>query len=152
MSIPKNSYYLRNTSSKFDRNKSNAVQCISHMRKYKDRFDSNHIYQVLFACSNTCQNVYDILNDVTPYNKKDVASNLTFLNSELLSEKLLAQLMISKSEKESPLTGDIYKQPWILRTIESEQTSILSHLFLHRKNYVRDSIEESGKHSSSILG
>ena len=138
-------YVPNNDSRKFDQNKSNAFDCITHMSKEKDQFAFEQFYQVFYALSNSCQNVYDIVNELEKNETKSISSNLIYLNSELLSEEFFVDLMMSKSKTESPFTGQIIMKSWLSRVIESEQPSVLSYLFLNKKEDICSLIKESGK-------
>ena len=128
-------YVKQNQSGKFNERTSNAVDCISNMRrfnsnnKFPNTFYSIHFHQVLYAFSICCQDVYDIVNDIAENKNENISSNLIFLNSELLSKELYIALMKIKSPKESPFTGNINGRPWLSRVIESQQTPILSYIF-----------------------
>ena len=65
--VPQNHSSKFVSNDKFD-NKSSAVDCIANIKsklnhKTSTKFDSIHFHQVLYAFSNSCQNVYDIIND-----------------------------------------------------------------------------------------
>ena len=75
---------------------------------------------------------------------------LISLNSELLSEELFIDLMKSKCNDKNPLTGLINDSPWFSRAIESDQVSIISHLFLNHEKDICDLIGSSDKYSVDV--
>ena len=73
------------------------------------------------------------------------ASNLLNLKSEVLSDELFVDVMMSKSDSASPFTGHINEKPWLTRVIEAEQTLVLSYLFQNKKEDICNLIRKSGK-------
>ena len=147
-------YVKQNHPDKFDQNKKVAVECITNMTKSKDKFNPEHFYQVLFACSNSCQDIYDILIDLNQsdlntrlkQNKNEISvPNLIFLNLELLPKELFVNLMLKKSNQISSFHGHINNKPWLSWIIESDQLypTFLPYIFANKQQDIKNMIKAS---------
>ena len=105
------------------------------MIKSPKEFNPELFYKVLFACSNSCQDIFDILNDITKNEKDTIAPSLIFLYSKLFSEKLFVDLLMIKSNMPCVFHEKINNRPWLSTIIESEQLNqpILSHIFAYKQ-------------------
>ena len=125
-SIKLDSMFDEYTSKIFEERKAISINVISTLVKRESI--ENHVYTILNHLCHSCDEIYSVIKEVNPNPTNEISSNIIWLHS-VLSDDLLVKLFKGKCPESATLVGNIDDEPWLIRLLETQISSLVSAIF-----------------------